>query len=102
MLNRILHRHLDKTDVLNEQVDKDIDKLIQSIDIESVMITPQATIFEIVQELEELLIEKYGPQAVENGLKLALVIKRMQRENKDIIIQDTDDPNINQDLLEDV
>lgn len=90
MLSAILHKHIDAMDELEMQAQDDIDKAIAAIDIKALMADPQATMLETVKLIENVLVTKYGPQAMKNGVDLTKAIKKHSIE-----VDPTKDPNLN-------
>ncbi len=89
MLDRILKSHLDKQDELEEGLEKDIDRLVDNINIDEVLKNPAAAIASVAMSVSEILYKDYAPQSVRNGSALAKSIEKAQRP----IIIPNDDQN---------
>lgn len=94
-LDKVLINHLDNMDKLEDDIDENITEAIDSLDVNSLIDDPEAVLFNFIDELKVLLQEKYYPEASKNGLELAKNI----REDGDIEIARSNDPNLNEDLV---
>lgn len=92
-LDKVLVNHLDDQDILEDQIEEDIEKLISSLKLSDLINGSEDALLGIVGQVQELLKEKYYPTAAENGIDLAKDIEK----DGDIIIEKTKDPNLNED-----
>ena len=92
MLAKLIENHIDKMDLIEEQVDASIEQVYQSIDIDAILKNPDAELFDFVDIVKTILISKYAEEAIAEGVRLAKEIK-----GKHIKIQDSNDPNLNED-----
>jgi hypothetical protein len=58
---------------------------------------PEIVLMQVVEDLQEVLKSEYYATASENGIKLAKAIE----EDGDIQIPDSDNPNLNEGVLND-
>ena len=70
-MERLIDAYLDKMDDLEEKVTKDVDGLMDAIDIDEVIDNPQGSLGLITETLITMMQYKYHRVAVENGIKLA-------------------------------
>jgi len=100
MLDKALHKHLDTMESLKEELENDIDKIYSGIDIESVVKNPTEAVNSVTLALQSLLKEKYLPIAVKHGFDLAGIVKENMKKNKEIKIQDSNDPTLNKEIVD--
>ncbi|RLC34038.1 hypothetical protein DRH14_03800 [Candidatus Shapirobacteria bacterium] len=97
MLDKVIEKHIDKQGEIEESLKKEIDRIIGSIDIDAIVENAQAELDAMVKEIEDLIASKYAPHAIENGLELAKIVKDMIKKDKEIKIQKTKNPKLNED-----
>lgn len=98
MLDKVIHAHLDKMDVLEDDLSKSIEKTVSSIDIDLLYESPSEYLKEIVAQLKDLIIEEYAPRALDLGSEFAKTVDDLER---DIIVERDKDPNINKEIVDD-
>lgn len=81
-------------DLIESDLQDDIDKAIAAIDIQALIANPEATMLETIKTVEKVLLNRYAPQALKHGIDLSKSI-----EKKDIIIDPSNDPKENQDVV---
>jgi hypothetical protein len=91
MLDKIINRHLDVMDKVEESIAEDISRIIQKIDIAAIMQNPFDELSEITEAVKKLLEDEYIPKAINEG---AMFSKAIEKDG-DIIIQDSDNPELN-------
>lgn len=100
MLDKVIHKHIDRIDAIEEAIDKEIDRLISGIDIDDVMANPEAVINEVMILVKGTIMEKYAKEAIDAGLQFAATIKNMIKQDKEIKVPKTKDPKLNEDIVE--
>jgi len=95
LLDSIIHKHLDVLDEAKAEIEKDIDELIVSIDIDAIIDDPQGVMEYVAELLQQIFIEKYSQTAIQAGLKLAKDIQ----EADNIEVPKSKDPKLNQEIL---
>ena len=100
MLDKVIHKHIDRIDAIEEAIDKEIDRLISGIDIDDVMANPEAVINEVMILVKGAITEKYAKEAIDAGLQFAATIKNMIKQDKEIKVPKTKDPKLNEDIVE--
>ena len=102
MLDPVIREHIKEQDDIEKQLRDDIDAEIQGISIDEAIANPSAVFLAIVEKIEGLVIGVYAEKAIQSGVKVA---ERIEDEKRKIVIQDTDDADINKEaekeLLED-
>ena len=98
MLDKIIHAHLDEMDKIEEDVQKDIDEIISQIDIDEIMNNPLAELTVVIEAVKAVLENEYIPKAITEGKKLS---QDIAKSPKDIVVPDTKNPNLNEDLVDD-
>ena len=96
-LDKVLIKHLDNQDVLENQIEDDIESLIRGIKISDLMNSSEEIFLNIVEQIQIRLKDVYYPKTSENGIKLAEEIEA----DGDIIIPISKDPNLNEGLVND-
>jgi len=91
-LDKVLIKHLDEQDALEENIEADIEKLISDIDVSVLIHDPEMILMEIVEAVQDILKEEYYAMAAKNGVRLAEDIE----EDGDIQIPKSDNPNLNE------
>ena len=93
----MIHAHIDAMDELEAGLESDIDGIMKSLDIDEILHDPELVLTSIVHTIKEVLIEDYIPKATELGFKIADRLEKLDDQGKDVVIQDTNNPNINDD-----
>lgn len=101
MLDKIINKHIDKQEVIENRAEKDIDTLLSALDINAILADPLEALLAVVEELKSLVIEDYAIEAVKNGKEFSDIVTKLKKSGKDIVIEDSDDPNLNKDLNND-
>ena len=96
-LDKVLISHLDEQEKLEIRIEQDIETLISEIDIDDLIDNPEAVLMDVVADLQDILKSEYYATASENGIKLAKAIE----EDGDIKIPDSDNPSLNEGVLND-
>ena len=92
-MDKLINIHINKMDKLEIDIDNEIDKAMKKITIDDIMNDPEETLIAIVQVIRDSMVEKYGVEAIDEGIKFAKAIERLKR---DIKVPKTDDPNLNE------
>ena len=95
-IDKVLLNHLDDQDVLEDGIAEDIDKLILGLSIKDLMNNPEEALLQLVLKVQENLKENYYVNASKNGIELA---KNIQSDG-DIQIPKSNDPNLNEDVVD--
>jgi len=95
-LDKVLIKHLDEQDILEDNIEKDIDSLVLKVNIKDLMNGSEDALLNIVEVLQQRLKDDYYKEASENGIKLAKSIEM----DGDIQVPDSKDPNLNEELLD--
>lgn len=90
-LDKVLVKHLDDQEILEDRLDKDIEDLIGQITVTELMADVEGVLMAVVTELQERLKSEYYDTAVKNGVELA---KNIEADG-DIQIQKTKDGDLN-------
>lgn len=91
MLDSVLKQHLDEQEKIETAIDEDFEQLMNGISIDDLISEPQEVLMRLVEDYKQILLEKYYPDAVKNGLELAEEIEK----DGDIKIPKSKDPNLN-------
>jgi len=93
MLDKLIRSHLDEVDTLKEKIDKEIDALIDDINIKELLKDPHGYMSEIASAVAEEIIGKHAKEFIKSAEKFAKKVS----EDRVIKIQDSKDPNLNND-----
>ena len=93
MLTKVLHTHLDGMDNINKDIQDTIDMIFSQIDIKEVMVNPEQSMHDVVEEVRNIIIDKYQEEAVKQGLTLVDYMKK-----RDIKVSNSDNPTENKEL----
>lgn len=96
-MDKLINSHIDDIDDLAEELDAIIDDAISGIDIAALVKNPTAELQRVIEEVKQIFLEKYAPQAVEAGIDFAKKIQERIDKDKEIIIDKSKDPNLNKD-----
>lgn len=91
VLDSVLKQHLDEQEKIETAIDEDFEQLMNGISIDDLISEPQEVLMRLVEDYKQILLEKYYPDAVKNGLELAEEIEK----DGDIKIPKSKDPNLN-------
>lgn len=92
MLDKVLIKHLDDQEEIEDAIDKDIEKLIMEININQLMADSKNVLVDLVSIIFDKIKNEYYNKVTENGIKLARDIVK----DGDIQIPKTNDPNLNE------
>lgn len=95
MLDKILHKHLDEMDKIYDDADKQIDAIINEIDIDELMESPEEYLNEVLDVINDNVINDISDRAMELGEKFAKSIEKKD----EIVIDESTNPNKNKDIL---
>jgi hypothetical protein len=84
-------------DELENKVDADIEAIINGIDIDAIVDNPIAELQIVAKTILDLMLEDYAPESIKLGIDFAQEIKK----HKKIMVQDSNDPNLNKDTSDD-
>lgn len=93
MLDSLIKNHLDKADLLKDKIDKEIDDLINDINIAELIKDPHGYMTEIANAIFQEIIVKYAKEFIEVAENFAKKVS----DNRVIKIQDSTNPNLNND-----
>lgn len=96
MLDKVIHKHIDNMDRIEDTFNKELDKIYNALDIDDILNNPESVLIDFVNYVGGRIEEVYSYQAVKEGLRLSDTLKRL---NRDVVIVDTDDQNINEDVV---
>lgn len=77
-MERVIQKHLDKVEDQEDRFDKDLNKLIQAIDIDAVIDDPEVALISVIDEVEEILAKKYLKGMADLGRDLAKQIESLK------------------------
>lgn len=95
-LDVVLIKHLDDQEELETTLDEDIEFMVNNLRIKDLMEDAESALTTLVSDLQEHLKIEYYNKSAENGINLALDIEK----DGDIKIQDSNDPNLNESILD--
>lgn len=98
MLDKIIHKHIDRIDEIQEAIDKEIERVYKGLNIDEIIKGPTTAIYEAMTIIKTIIIERYAKEAINSGLELAEVIKRLMAQDKEIKVSKSKDPKLNEDI----
>ena len=98
MLDKSLHQHLDLMDEIEADIDKEVAKIYDALDIDDIIADPDGEMLAAAQAVKNMIEGKFVKRAVEAGLDLAKIIQEHIKENKDFKISNSKDPKLNEEL----
>lgn len=93
MLDTAIHRHIDDMDSIEESLERHIDNIFKSIDIDEVIDDPSGSVRVIVDQIYKVIEAKFAEEAFEKGIMFARKIEGMREELK---IPKSKNPNLNE------
>lgn len=96
MLDRVIHKHLDRMDAIEDSLKEEIERIINSINVDLILKNPDAELMMIIAMIKRTLLDDFIPLALEEGVKLSQDIKK----DGEIVVEDSNNPNLNKDLIE--
>jgi hypothetical protein len=90
MLSDTLNDHIDNIDKLSEEIQDEIDKAISAIDVKALIYAPRETLLQTVEIIKKIMLEKYIPEAMSQGVGLSEKIVK-----EDIVVDLTKDADLN-------
>jgi len=101
MLDKSLHQHLDLMDEIEADIDKEVAKIYDALDIDEIIDDPEGEMLAASQAVKDVIEAKFVKRAVDAGLDLAQIVNDHIAKDKDIKIQRSKDPKLNQELEND-
>jgi len=96
-MDKLINKHIDSLEELEGEINRIIDSIIDDIDINALVKNPNAELDRVKEETKELFLNEYAPQAIELGFDLAQEIQKRIKNDKDIVVENTDNPKLNAD-----
>jgi hypothetical protein len=94
-VDKVINKHIDSIEELERQLDLIIEQEVSQIDIDAVIINPQAALAQVVENIKRIFLDEYADKAVELGFDLGRIIKKKIEEDKTIKVDDSKDPKLN-------
>jgi len=94
-MDKIINKHIDKIEEIENNLDLIIEQEILTIDIDEVIRDPQNTLLQVAQNIKDIFLDKYGHDVVELGIQFGKAIQKKIDQDKTIKIQDSNDPTLN-------
>jgi hypothetical protein len=94
-MESIINKHIDSLEELSQELDVIIDNAIDDIDVEALVKDPTTELQRISDEIRDVFLEQYAPQAIELGFNFAQAINSRIDKEKAIKIQDSNNPKLN-------
>lgn len=91
MLDKVINKHLDAVDTVQEKMDKEIDEFIDDLDIEVILTNPQEYMVQIAKSIQDEIINKY----IEKAKSLGEAFGKAAEVDGEIVIEDSNDPRRN-------
>lgn len=101
MLAKQLHKHIDEMDSIETKAQANIENIINSIDIGEVIADPHKAMQEAVEEIRKVMIDEYIEMAAKQGIGLARLLNRFDKEGKEILIDPSKDGTKNKEVVND-
>jgi len=95
LLDDRIHKHIDQMDKIEERVNKEIDLILQSLDIDDLLESPEEVLLEAVDNFRKILTDELLEESVKVGIDFA---KEVKKAKEDLVIADTDNPNLNKEV----
>jgi hypothetical protein len=93
MLDKIIHKHLDQMDEIQNKIDADISLIMENIDIDAVIENPHDALSKVADTLSDLIEEEYLEESIKQGIEFSKEIARAKK----ITVSDSSDPKENND-----
>jgi asparagine synthetase A len=94
-MEKVINDHIDSLEELEQELEVIIDNAIDDIDIEALVKDPTAELERVKEEIKEVFLSEYAPQAVELGFDFAKAIQERIDKDKPVKIQDSNNPELN-------
>jgi hypothetical protein len=94
-VDKLINKHIDQIEDIENQLDLIIEQEILTIDIDEVIRDPQNALLIFAQNIKDIFLEKYGHDVVELGIQFGKAIQKKQEQDKEIKIQDSNNPKLN-------
>lgn len=92
MLDKVILTHVEEMDNVEERIKEDLDKLIDTLDVDELMNDPEKVLQTFTAYVNEYIQNKYWEVAAKNGIEFANSI----RKDGDIQVPKTNDPKLNE------
>lgn len=96
-MDKLINKHIDQLDALEEDFDKKLTAAIQTIDIDAVLENPEAEMQSVIEVVKAEFLSEIAPRAIELGMQFAEQIKDRIKKDKDIKVEDSSNPKLNAD-----
>lgn len=98
MIDVIINKHIDRMDKIEDRFEKDLEGIFSSMNVDEIMADPEGAMLAVVEIIKERVEDEYAKEAINEGIRFA---ETLEDSGRDIVIQDTDDPNLNEDIVND-
>lgn len=86
MPDRVIINHYKKVKELEEKLTKEVDFIIQHIDIDNLIESPETELFEIISEIKMLIEDEYIEKAAEMGIDFGKLIEKHIKKDDDLLV----------------
>lgn len=100
MLSSLLHKHIDRMDEIEAQLQADIDEIMAKIDPAALVQDTDKELSNVIDAIGQLINEKYIPLASQIGFELAEVLEKLIANEKTMPVDGAKDPDKNKDIVE--
>jgi hypothetical protein len=94
-VDKLINKHIDNIDGLEVQIDSIIEQEISLIDIDAAIQAPQETLAQVAENIKRIFLDEYADKAIELGFDFGRVVKQRMEQDKEIKVDDSQDPTLN-------
>jgi len=94
-MDKLINKHIDSVEELEIALDKIIEQEVARIDIDNIIVSPQATLAQVAENIKRIFLDEYAHQAVELGFDLGKAINKRIEQDKTIKVDDSNNPKLN-------
>lgn len=93
MLDRLIIRHVEMQDEIEDNANEAVEKMIKKIDIDKLIDDPETELSRVADEIKQEILDEHAPEAIKNGVAIGKEIESLKRTIK---IPKTKDPKLNE------
>lgn len=100
MLDKTIISHIDVMDGIETEMQADIDKIMSKIDVDVLIESPEKELTEFMDLVKGIILSKYTEQALAEGVKVAKLVEKFRKQDKEIVIPDSENPHLNKEKVD--
>uniref|UniRef100_A0A6H1ZEK9 Uncharacterized protein n=1 Tax=viral metagenome TaxID=1070528 RepID=A0A6H1ZEK9_9ZZZZ len=94
-MDKLINKHVDNIEILENQLDLIIENEISKIDIDAILDNPKAELQRVIDIIKRIFLDEYADKAIELGFDFGRKMDKKIEDDKTILIDNSKDPKLN-------